>query len=198
LKTRLTALVLVGLALLMSVPAMAFDPEQTFAKGTFVLSGEGSYGWETDFAESSRGTLEFWDVGIRFGFLPFEPLLRGTPLYGTFEIGLEPFYQRYVEPQHRFWAGLSAVMRYHLLGLGRVVPYVELAGSAGGTDLKLPEIHSDFAFLVFGGVGASVFLTDKTAAYAGYRFQHVSNGGTSSPNRGFESNVVVVGYSLLF
>jgi len=78
------------------------------------------------------------------------------------------------------------------------VPYVELAGSAGGTDLELPEIRSDFAFLIFGGAGASVFLTDHAAAYAGYRWQHVSNGNTSRPNRGFESHVAVLGLSLFF
>jgi opacity protein-like surface antigen len=78
------------------------------------------------------------------------------------------------------------------------VPYVELAGSAGGTDLDIPEIRSAFAFLLFGGVGASVFVSDKTALYAGYRYQHVSNGNTSQPNRGFEANVVVGGLSFYF
>jgi hypothetical protein len=38
------------------------------------------------------------------------------------------------------------------------------------------------------GVGASVFLTDRTALYIGYRLQHISNGNTSSPNYGFESH----------
>jgi hypothetical protein len=78
------------------------------------------------------------------------------------------------------------------------VPYIEIAGSAGGTDLRLPEIRSDFAFLLFGGVGASLFLGDKVAAYTGYRFRHVSNGGTSSPNRGFEAHGAVLGFSLFF
>src|SRR5262245_61978363 len=77
----------------------------------------------------------------------------------------------------------------------RFVPYVEIAGSGGGTDLEIPEIKSAFAFLLFGGLGASVFVSDKTALYLGYRFQHVSNGDTSKPNRGFESNVVVGGVS---
>ena len=199
-KTRLTAaLALVMLALLAPGPALAFDAEQTFAKGGFVLSGEGAYGWQLDIEDNRDfSAIEFWDAGIRFGVLPFDTLGKGSPLYGAFEIGLEPLYQRYVEPQRRFWAGLSAVVRYHFLALGRVVPYVELAGSAGGTDLNLPEIRSNFAFLLFGGVGASVFLTDRTAVYAGYRYEHVSNGNTSRPNRGFESNVAVVGLSLFF
>ena len=59
-------------------------------------------------------------------------------------------------------------------------------------------IRSDFTFLLWGGAGASYFVTDRTAVYAGYRYQHVSNGNTSKPNRGFESNVGVVGMSFFF
>ncbi len=199
-NSRLTALAaLCALALLASTPAAAFDPEGTFGKGRFVLSGEGAYGWQLDLEDNMDfSALEFWNAGLRFGWLPWDTTGKGSPFYGAFEIGLEPMYQRYVTPQRRFWAGLSAVARYHFLALGRVVPYVELAGSAGGTDLSLPEIRSRFAFLIFGGAGASVFLTDRAAAYAGYRWQHVSNGNTSRPNRGFESNVAVLGLSLFF
>ena len=196
---RFTALALVVNVLLAAAPTAAFDPEQTFKKGTFVLSGEGSYGWQFDIEDNRDfSKIEFWDAGVRVGLLPFETFGKERPLYGALEVGLEPLYQRYVEPERRFWAGLSAVVRYHFLALGRFVPDVELAGSAGVTDLELPEIRSDFAFLVFGGVGASVFVTDHAAAYAGYRWQHVSNGNTSRPNRGFESNVAVLGLSLFF
>jgi hypothetical protein len=196
---RLTVILsLVGFTLVAPLPAAAFDPEQTFKKGTFVLSGEGAYGWQFDLEGLTSSAIEFWDAGVRFGLLPFETMAKGSPLYGAIEIGLQPMYQRYVEPQERLWAGLSAVVRYHFLALGMFVPYVELAGSAGGTDLNLPEIRSDFAFLIFGGVGASVFFHDRTAAYAGYRWQHVSNGNTSRPNRGFESHVAVLGLSLFF
>ena len=52
----------------------------------------------------------------------------------------------------------------------------------------MKEIDSDFSFLVWGGAGVSVFLTDTTAVYAGYRYQHNSNGNTDTPNRGWESH----------
>ena len=194
-----TVSVLVALAVLAAVPAAAFEAEQTFRRGTFVVSGEGAYGWQLDLEDNRDfSALEFWDAGLRFSLLPFDTFGKGTLVYGALEVGLGPLYQRYVEPQRRFWAGLSAVARYHFLSVGRFVPYVELAGSAGGTDLELPEIRSAFAFLIFGGAGASVFLTDHAAAYAGYRWQHVSNGNTSRPNRGFESHVAVLGLSLFF
>jgi len=119
-------------------------------------------------------------------------------LRGALEIGVEPLYQRYVEPVDAFYAGLAAVVRYHLLPFGRLVPYVEVAGAAGGTDLKVPEIDSNFSFLLFGGAGLSYFVSDRVALYAGYRFQHVSNARTSSPNFGVNSNTGVVGMSYFF
>lgn len=42
-------------------------------------------------------------------------------------------------------------------------------------------------------------VTDRAALYyAGYRFQHVSNGGTDRPNHGFESHPGVLGVSVFF
>jgi hypothetical protein len=199
-KGRATSLVAaVVVALAAAAPAVAFEAEQIFRKGALALSAEGSYGWQLDLENKSGFTgLEFWDAGVRVGFFPFATMGQEGPLHGALEIGLEPFYQQYVEPQHAFWAGLAAVARYHFLALGRLAPYVEVAGSAGGTDLRVKEIRSSFAFLIFGGVGASFFVSDRSAVYAGYRWQHVSNAGTGTPNRGFESHVAVLGASIFF
>ena len=192
--------VMVALLLAAAAPAWAFDAEQTLKKGTFVLSGEGTYGWQVNLEGKRVGEtyLEFYDAGVRFSLLPFDTIARSSVVYGALEVGLEPLYQHYTTPKQAFWAGLAAVGRYHFLGLGRVVPYVEVGGGAGGTDLNVREINSTFAFLVFGGLGASIFISNKTALYAGYRFQHVSNGNTSRPNRGFEAQIGVAGISFFF
>jgi hypothetical protein len=44
----------------------------------------------------------------------------------------------------------------------------------------------------------SSFVADMVALTAGYRFQHISNGHTSRPNRGFNSDSGVVGVSFYF
>jgi len=120
------------------------------------------------------------------------------PFKGAFEIGVEPFYQRFVEPKTAFFAGLGAVARYHLLPLGRLVPYVELGAVPGYTDLRVREQQTNFVFVLFGGVGASYFVTQRTAVYAGYRLQHISNADTDSPNMGINSHTGVVGVSIFF
>jgi hypothetical protein len=181
----------------LAAPASAFEAEAVFHKGALIFSLEGGYGAQDNLLDDFESGLRFWNVGTRLGLVPFEPIGSG-PLRGAIEIGLEPFFQRYTDPTPAFFAGLTVVGRYHFLGLGRVVPYVEAAAAAGGTDLSVPEIRSSFTFLIFGGAGISVFVTDRAAVYAGYRYQHVSNGHTSDPNRGFESQTGVVGFSYFF
>ncbi len=197
-RGRLGALAALAVLLLVGSPASAFDGPTTFAKGAVVVSIEGGGGQDGSVEKHRVSTeMEFWNAGVRLSLLPFGAGGAG-PFFGALEVGLEPFYQRYASGLNAFYAGLAAVGRYHFLSLGRFVPYVEAAGAAGGTDLKIREIDSDFSFLLFGGVGASVFLTDHTALYAGYRLQHVSNGRTGSPNRGFESHTGVIGLSTYF
>lgn len=200
-------LVLVALLIavaLPAAPAVAYDPEQTFQQGTFVLSLEGGGGAQTagrrvtpDGTVFATG-LKLWYFGARASILPFRPILKGTPIYGSLETGLEPIFQRYESPVRAYWAGLAAAARYHFLSLGIFVPYVELGAAPGYTTLRVREINSDFAFLLFGGVGAEVFLNDSMALYGGYRLVHISNGNTSRPNRGFEAHTGVGGLSFYF
>lgn len=188
------AVTLLGLAL----PAAAFDVAETFHAGAYVLSLEGAGGAQFNDEDKSDATrLKLWNAGLRLSTIPWGPVGSGV-VRGALEIGLEPFFQQYAQPVRAHFAGLGLVGRYHFLGLGRVVPYGELFFSAGDTNLRVREIDSEFAFLIQGGVGVSVFLTDRVAIYGGYRMQHVSNGNTSSPNRGFESHTGLGGVSYYF
>jgi len=187
------------LALLALAPAArAYEAKDTFTQGSLVVSPEVSYGHQMDIEHKTPYTnLDFANIGVRFGWLPFAPVGSG-PLYGSLEVGLEPLYQQYIEPRRAYFAGLGLTLRYHFLGLGRLVPYAELASFAGGTNLKIAEVRSAFTFLIWGGLGLEYFVTDRTALYAGYRYEHVSNGNTAKPNRGVESNAGVVGVSFFF
>jgi Lipid A 3-O-deacylase (PagL) len=177
--------------------AEAFDADAAFPRGGYVLSLEGVYGEQFNPWHETITGFDFFNVGVRFGFLPWGAVGSGA-FKGAFEIGFEPIYQRFVEPETAFFAGLGAVARYHFLPLGRFVPYVELGAAPGYTDLNVREQQTNFVFLLFGGVGASFFVADQTALYAGYRLQHISNAGTSTPNQGINSHTGVVGVSFFF
>jgi opacity protein-like surface antigen len=188
------------LLLIAVTPALALDASQIMRKGATVLSVEAGGGSQNNLQNHrEQSDLDLWYVGMRYSLLPFEPA-GPSILRGALEVGLEPIYQRYSGGREGFWAGLSLHGRWNLLGLsfGRFVPYVEAGAGAGGTDLKAIEIDSTFAFLLSVGAGASFFITDRAAIYGGYRMVHISNGNIEKPNRGFEADTGLVGFSYFF
>jgi hypothetical protein len=193
------ALAAVVVVLLAAAPALAFDPELTFKRGGFVLSLDGGGGAQNNLEKHERQTeLDLWWIQGRASLLPFGTTGKDSFLYGAFEVGVEPIYQRYFHNTSGYFAGLGLAARYHFLSLGIFAPYVELGAAAGGTNLKVIEIDSSFAFRLYGGVGASLFVADNAALYAGYRMVHISNGNISRPNRGFEADTGVLGVSFFF
>jgi opacity protein-like surface antigen len=187
----------VGLTAALAAPAAGFEAEQVLRRGTLVVSGEGGGGPQSNLTGGTQTGLSLWYTSARLGLLPFGTAGPG-PLRGAFEIGVGPVYQRYTEPVEAYYAGLTAMLRYHFTALGRLVPYVEVAGAFGGTDLRVREIDSDVAFWLAAGAGASVFVTDRAAIYAGYRLVHVSNGNIDTPNKGFEAHTGLAGVSVYF
>ena len=195
----LRALAIALVALSVASSALAFDPEQTFKKGAFVLSLDGGGGAQNNLERHERQTgLDLWWIQGRASLLPFDTIGKDSFLYGAFELGLEPIYQRYFHNADGYFAGLGLAARYDFLSLGIFAPYLELGAAAGGTNLRVIEIDSSFAFRLYGGVGASLFVADNAAIYAGYRLVHLSNGNTSRPNRGFEADTGVLGVSFFF
>jgi opacity protein-like surface antigen len=195
----LRALAVVALALIAVSPAAAFDPEQTFKKGGFVLSIDGGGGSQNNLENHRVQTgIDLWWIQGRASLLPLGTTGKDGFLYGALEVGLEPIYQKYFGNVDAYFAGLGVAGRYHFLSLGVFAPYVELGAAAGGTNLRVIEMDSSFTFRLYGGFGASLFVADNAAIYAGYRMVHLSNGNTSRPNRGFEANTGVLGVSFFF
>ena len=179
-------------------PAAAFDPEATFARGTTIF-GLQVGGGAANNIEGHRtvSDISFITETPRLSYLFLDPFGSGL-LRSAFEPGLEGWFQQYLSPHSATAQGLKVTGRYHFIGLGRFVPYLEGTAGAGGTSLRVPEIDSTFTFVLEAGAGLSFFVTDQLAVNAGYRFQHISNGHTSNPNRGFNSDSGVVGVSYYF
>jgi hypothetical protein len=177
--------------------ALAAEPVPPPRRVTAITSVEAGGGRQDDLALHSTPTdLEFWNAAVRVGLLPAESV-DASGLGRAFEVGLVAIYQRYTHPVEGAFGGLGVAFRYHLTRLGPVVPYLEAIGAAGATDLRVREIRSDFAFWVAAGLGVSIFVTPRTAIYAGYRLVHISNGNIDEPNQGLEAQTAVLGVSFL-
>jgi opacity protein-like surface antigen len=168
-----------------------------FARHTVIFSLQGGGGAQEFTFGGRDADVSFFNVTPRLSFLPFDPIGRGW-LLGALETGLEGWVQSYLEPDDATAAGLKVVARYHLLGAAPLVPYVEGTFGAGGSSLEVLGHHSAFTFVLEVGGGLAYFVADRIALTAGYRFQHLSNGETSKPNRSYNANTGTAGVSFFF
>jgi hypothetical protein len=121
-------------------------------------------------------------------------------LRGQVAIGAEMVYLQFREPILTHGIGFTPKIKYSLIVMDRLRPYLEFAGGPFWTDLggRIPEEANEFNFIVTGGVGLSWFLTPQTAFNIGYRFHHISNAGTAYPNLGLNSSLPFCGFSFYF
>ena len=119
---------------------------------------------------------------------------------GQVSLGAEIVYIQFQEPVFSHGIGFTPRIKYTFVAEDRIRPYVEFAGGPFWNDLagNIPEQHSQFAFILTGGLGVSYFLTNQVALNAGYRFQHISNAHTSRPNVGLNSSLPFGGFSFYF
>jgi len=94
--------------------------------------------------------------------------------------------------------GLSALARWIFAGRGRLRPYVEAGAGMLVGETALQQTDCNLNFVLHAGPGILVFLSDRTALTAGYRFQHISNGSQCSFNPGINSSALYVGVNYFF
>jgi lipid A 3-O-deacylase len=101
------------------------------------------------------------------------------------------------EPVTGYGVGITPKLQYTFVGLPRLQPYIEGGGGPLWTDLggQVPEQPGEFNFVVWGGAGGMWLLTPQWALNIGYRFVHISNGGTRTPNSGLNFGLPFVGIS---
>jgi hypothetical protein len=119
---------------------------------------------------------------------------------GQVSVGAEMVYIQFQEPFVTHGVGFTPKIKYTFVALDRIRPYAEFAGGPFWTDLagKIPEESSQFNFVLMAGFGVSYFLTDQAALNVGYRFNHISNGGTQYPNLGINASLPYGGFSFYF
>lgn len=116
---------------------------------------------------------------------------------GQIAIGAELVAFETSQPVTASGIGVTPKLVYTFTGLNRLRPFVEGGGGPLWTDLggRVPEQPGQFNFIVWGGAGCAWPLTPQWAVQAGYRFVHISNGGTRTPNSGLNYGLPFIGLS---
>ena len=120
----------------------------------------------------------------------------GSSLYrGQVSLGAELLAFGTSEPLTGYGVGITPKLQYTFVELDRLRPYIEGGGGPIWTDLggRVPEQPGQFNFVVWGGAGCAWLLTPQWAINVGYRFVHISNGGTDTPNSGLNFGLPFAG-----
>lgn len=116
----------------------------------------------------------FFEYG--FNVIPVFRQFRPQPIYGG---GFEPVIFR--------WNSSAR--------LGKMAPYIELAGGGVWTNANLPAGDtSDFNFTARGGGGMQIFRTGGRTIDIGIRWSHISNANLGTKNPEFNGIQVSLGY----
>ena len=162
-----------------------------------------------------------WNLGVQLGFglenpIPHDishiALLIAQPQLGLIahdypapkwhiarlEVVNEGIFGNALHPGGRL-AGYALLFRADCKNHGHVVPFFDLGGGVQRTTLatRAPELSGRTQFSPQLGLGIQHFFNPQRALVLEYRFLHMSNAGLVPPNRGFDTNMITIGFRWL-
>ncbi|HEY3309905.1 MAG TPA: acyloxyacyl hydrolase [Desulfuromonadaceae bacterium] len=183
------------ISLVLSRPALAQEPTAfSSAKREFTfLSGYGTSHRGFGKTETQVQTLDF--IG-RYGYFLTEEIGDGW-YRGRFEHLLELPLHLVVDPRTRIMTGGYLLASWKFSGLKEKLLYPYIFGGGGilYVDLGLPSMGSRLDFSYQGGTGLQYFVRQDLAVLAEYRYHHISNAGTATPNEPLNSSKFLLGIS---
>lgn len=185
-------------------PASAAEklPHAHVTAGDVSLAAFSGYGFGFVRAPAYRGG-ETDDVDAvplfpQIGYRLTDRLGGGGWYAGSFELLLEGTLLWQTQPRSGFAGGAGLLLRYDLLSVPYVVPFGEIGGGMLDLDFGLDDQADGFTFTLHGGVGLRYFLDPAWAVSLAYRWQHLSNAGTTLPNDGIDLHEALFGVTYVF
>jgi hypothetical protein len=125
--------------------------------------------------------------GKYYDFFQFAYLYE-MPFWSTVSAVIEPFAASINRPESGFDGGFDVLGRWYPCNVGASRLFVDLGAGIAYTTIKFEEQGTHLMGVLAGGIGLrykQFFVED--------RLRHYSNGGTASPNRSVDANIVSVG-----
>jgi hypothetical protein len=165
-----------------------------FQKGTIELSIVGGGSLPIDLARANPERHLF------LASLAFGRVMVGGPGRGSFEwlVDVSPFVLVRQPDTVRGWSVSPLFLRWNFPPIHHTRIFAEASGSLLFTGAPVPpRTPTTFNFFEQVGFGVRVHESAGRAWLAGYRFQHLSNGGYLQPNPGANFHLVYGGISFL-
>ncbi len=141
---------------------------------------------------ATQTQVQTLDLIGRFGWFLSQEL--GSGWYkGRHELLVELPLHLVVDPKVSPMVGGYLLGSWKFTSLDDWAPYVFAGGGILYVDLGLPTMGSRLDFSYQCGTGVQYFITKDTALSLEYRYHHISNAGTATPNEPLNSSKILLG-----
>jgi lipid A 3-O-deacylase len=117
---------------------------------------------------------------------------------GNFELLGSLFGGEQFNSHTAYLVGIAPLLRYNFATGSRFVPFIDGGAGLTLTDIRKPDLSTDFEFNVQAGIGAQWFFNPHIAASLQGRWLHLSNAGLDSPNQGVNTTMFLLGLNWFY
>ncbi len=174
------------------------DVREIFQSGRYEVSLMSGLMFSPIGADRNRATEDYTVTGLQVGRMLSD--VGGSGWYrGNWELALEAFGGAVVKGRGSYVAGGTLWARYNFVQPDwQVVPYFQMGGGAGGTDMDRRLIGETFNFNLDAAAGMRWFISEECALNLEFRYQHTSNATIAKHDLGINAVGPLVGISFFF
>ena len=147
------------------------------------------------------GGRHYHDVvlgNLHVGTMLTGPLAKDHFWTGNFELLGTLFGGEQFNHHAAYVVGIAPLLRYNFATGSPFVPFVDGGAGVTLTDIRKPDLSTDFEFNVQAGIGVQWFFKPNMAASLQGRWLHLSNAGIDNPNRGVNTTMILLGLNWFF
>ncbi len=144
---------------------------------------------------ATRTEVQTWDAIARYGYFLSDDVGQGSWYQGRHELLMEIPYHLALNQGGRSMTGGYLLGSWKFTSLGNLAPYIFAGGGVLFVDMGLPSMGTRLDFSYQGGSGLQYLIRKDVALMAEYRYHHISNAGTASPNEPLNSSKFLLGVS---
>jgi hypothetical protein len=137
-------------------------------------------------------------AGVHYGRVISGVFAKDKWYAGNFELRGEIFGGEQISLHDAYIVGATPVLRYTFATESRLVPFLDFGAGVTATDMKRPDLGSEFEFNSQGGPGIHFFWNKNLAITVQARLMHISNAGIRHPNNGVNVIRISGGISWFF
>ena len=193
-KTILTVLLIV----LITSSAVADDHVKTTADADYELTLLTGYGITHRGFGETRTQVQTWDAIARLGWYLSDDVGKGSWYQGRHQLLVELPYHLAVDQRGRSMVGGYLLGSWKFTSLTSIKPYIFAGGGPVYVGLGLPTMGAKLNFSYQGGTGVQIPVGQATMLNLEYRYHHISNAGTETPNEPLNSSKFLLGVSWLY